>query len=293
MMSTSNAVKQATQNRAFQLKGSLFTLTVLQLLHTDSALFAEQLDELVKQAPKFFQATPVVLDLQLLDESIININFQELCELLQSRGMVPIGIRGGSDKQQFNARALGLAVLTASKNDDSVASSSNQIAQGQNASRSSTETTSLTSRPKQSRTQSEPETPTSRTAESSTQTQTQKTTSTTPTQPGAATTMVVARPIRSGQQIYSPNGDLTIIGSVSEGAELLATGSIHVYGALRGRALAGINGDTTARIFCRALNAELVSIAGVYIASESLCLSESSQSMQIYYADGRLHLDAF
>jgi septum site-determining protein MinC len=76
--------------------------------------------------------------------------------------------------------------------------------------------------------------------------------------------------VRSGQQIYAAGGDLVIIAPVSAGAEILADGNIHVYGPLRGRALAGVKGDTSARIFCQSLEAELVSIAGNYKVNEDL-----------------------
>jgi septum site-determining protein MinC len=82
------------------------------------------------------------------------------------------------------------------------------------------------------------------------------------------TSMVVDRPIRSGQSIYFPDGDLTVIGSVSSGAEVIAGGSIHVYGALRGRAVAGALGDENARIVCSRFHAELVAIDGNYMAAE-------------------------
>ena len=82
------------------------------------------------------------------------------------------------------------------------------------------------------------------------------------------TSMVVDRPVRSGQSIYFPDGDLTIIGSVSSGAEVIAGGSIHVYGALRGRAVAGAMGDGNARIVCTRFHAELVAIDGNYMAAE-------------------------
>lgn len=83
-------------------------------------------------------------------------------------------------------------------------------------------------------------------------------------------TRLITQPVRSGQQIYVPNGDLIVTAQVSHGAELLADGHIHVYGPLRGRALAGITGDVNARIFCESLEAELVSIAGRYLPSEAL-----------------------
>lgn len=76
--------------------------------------------------------------------------------------------------------------------------------------------------------------------------------------------IVITEPVRSGQSILHPDGDVTVIGSVSSGAEIIAGGSIHVYGALRGRALAGVSGKDSARIFCSKLDAELVSINGLY-----------------------------
>lgn len=76
--------------------------------------------------------------------------------------------------------------------------------------------------------------------------------------------IVITEPVRSGQSILHPDGDVTVIGSVSSGAEIIAGGSIHVYGALRGRALAGVSGKDCARIFCSRLDAELVSINGLY-----------------------------
>lgn len=83
-------------------------------------------------------------------------------------------------------------------------------------------------------------------------------------------TKLQTTPVRSGQQVVSKGGDLIITASVSHGAELLADGNIHVYGALRGRALAGISGDKHARIFCHSLEAELVSIAGFYRLSDGI-----------------------
>ncbi|WP_028471085.1 septum site-determining protein MinC [Neptunomonas japonica] len=82
--------------------------------------------------------------------------------------------------------------------------------------------------------------------------------------------MVITKPVRSGQQIYAEGSDLILMAAVSEGAEVLADGHIHVYGPLRGRALAGVKGDTDARIFCRQMEAELVSIAGYFILNDTL-----------------------
>ncbi len=79
-----------------------------------------------------------------------------------------------------------------------------------------------------------------------------------------AGTVLVERPVRSGQQVVAPKGDLVVVGAASPGSELLAAGSIHVYGSLRGRALAGVSGNREARIFCLRMEAELLSIAGCY-----------------------------
>lgn len=75
---------------------------------------------------------------------------------------------------------------------------------------------------------------------------------------------VIERPVRSGQQVYFPDGDVVVLQNTSAGSEVLAGGSVHVYGSLRGRVLAGIQGDASARIFCQKLEAELVAIAGNY-----------------------------
>jgi septum site-determining protein MinC len=98
------------------------------------------------------------------------------------------------------------------------------------------------------------------------------------------------QPVRSGQQIVSTKGDLTITATVSHGAELLSSGNIHIYGALRGRALAGINGDRNARIFCQSFEAELVAIAGIYCLSESL--QHMSKPCQIFLQDNKIQIEA-
>jgi septum site-determining protein MinC len=99
----------------------------------------------------------------------------------------------------------------------------------------------------------------------------------------ASGTCIVSEPVRSGRQVYAHKGDLIVLGPVSHGAELLADGHIHVYGPLRGRALAGMSGDKSARIFCRALDAELVSVAGLYMVSEQLEPTLLGKPAQIFF----------
>ncbi len=103
-----------------------------------------------------------------------------------------------------------------------------------------------------------------------------------------AAARLVTTPVRSGTQIYARGTDLVVTAAVSPGAELVADGNIHVYGPLRGRALAGASGDTSARIFCSRLDAELVSIAGRYLVSEQLPPEQQGLPVQIALVDDRL-----
>ena len=104
-------------------------------------------------------------------------------------------------------------------------------------------------------------------------------------------TMVIDQPVRSGQQVYS-RGDLIVLAPVSTGAEIMADGNIHVYSNLRGRALAGVRGDTSARIFCQQLNAELVSIAGHYRVAEDLPESYRNRPVHLYMQGEAMHFTA-
>ncbi|MCD4484455.1 septum site-determining protein MinC [Chromobacterium vaccinii] len=111
--------------------------------------------------------------------------------------------------------------------------------------------------------------------------------------PPAAATMIVDRPVRAGQQIYAKGGDLVVLAMVSAGAEVIADGNIHVYAPLRGRALAGARGNHAARIFARSMEAELVSIAGVYRTIEqALPDSILGKPTQIYLENERLVMTA-
>ncbi len=111
-------------------------------------------------------------------------------------------------------------------------------------------------------------------------------------EPAPLSTKIVTQPIRSGQQVVALNGDLIVLSTVSHGAEILAHRHIHVYGHLRGRALAGVNGDGDARIFCQQLDAELLSIAGRYLVNEDLPENLRGKSAQIYLEDDSLEIVA-
>ena len=93
--------------------------------------------------------------------------------------------------------------------------------------------------------------------------------------------MLVEQPVRSGQSVVADAADVTVIGAIASGAEVVAGGSIHVYGPLRGRAVAGLSGRTDARIFCRQLDAELVAINGVYMTAEQMPRALRGKPVQI------------
>jgi septum site-determining protein MinC len=93
--------------------------------------------------------------------------------------------------------------------------------------------------------------------------------------------LTIDEPVRSGQSIIFPEGDITIVGSVASGAEVIAGGSIHIYGALRGRAMAGSIGNSNARIFCRRLEAELIAIDGIYKMAEDMDSSLRGHAVQL------------
>ncbi|MBX5014207.1 septum site-determining protein MinC [Rhizobium lentis] len=94
--------------------------------------------------------------------------------------------------------------------------------------------------------------------------------------------IVIREPVRSGQSVIFPEGDVTIVGSVASGAEVIAGGSVHIYGALRGRAMAGSIGNASARIFCRKLEAELVAIDGIYKMAEDMAPNLRGQAVQLW-----------
>jgi septum site-determining protein MinC len=106
-----------------------------------------------------------------------------------------------------------------------------------------------------------------------------------------ASARIVTEPVRSGQQIYARGGDLVILNSVGAGAEVIADGCVHIYGALRGRALAGVQGDASARIFCRDMGAELVSIAGVYKVAEDIKETVHGRSVQVWRDGDKLKIE--
>ncbi|MGE0714295.1 MAG: septum site-determining protein MinC, partial [Alphaproteobacteria bacterium] len=111
-----------------------------------------------------------------------------------------------------------------------------------------------------------------------------------PAQP-APRTRIVTEPVRSGQQIYARGGDLIVLGTVNAGGEVLADGNVHIYGALRGKAIAGAAGDRGARLFCQRFDPELVSIAGLFRIADQIEKDLIGQRVGVRVADDALVFD--
>lgn len=227
----------------FQLKGGMLTMTVLELVHLAPQRFAIQLAEKVEQAPNFFQDTPVLISLEKLDDDMDISGLIALLRICRDHGLQPVALRGA---EQFRplAQQASLVLLPPGRNRDKIIEAPEPAPQ-----------------------------PVAQQAEAAPAPAPQPA-DTTPTR-------VITEPVRSGQQVYARGGDLIVLAPVSAGSELLADGHIHVYGPLRGRALAGVRGDTGARIFCQSLEAELVSVAGQYKVAEDLRRQQWKEAVQI------------
>lgn len=114
-----------------------------------------------------------------------------------------------------------------------------------------------------------------------------------PAAPAAQQTLIIDKPVRSGQQVYARGGDLIVLALVSHGAEVIADGNIHIYAPLRGRALAGARGDSSARIFTHCMEAELLSVAGIYRSlDEPLPQSIKGRAAQVRLDGNKLVIEA-
>lgn len=104
-------------------------------------------------------------------------------------------------------------------------------------------------------------------------------------------TKLITTPVRAGTQVYARNGDLVVTAAVNAGGECFADGNIHIYGPLRGKALAGIRGNRQARIFCKSLEAEFVAVSGYYLTRENMHIPKTEKPMiQIYLKDNKLQI---
>jgi septum site-determining protein MinC len=236
---------------AFNLKAGLNPITTLLIQTTDLVQIQQELRAKIEQAPKMFIRLPCIFDFIELEE---NIDLPSLYLVCHEFGMLPIGVKNAQAEHHELLEQLELADFGKGKSKPArIPKAVKEV---------DTETNEPTEVSAPIITAEAP----------------------------AAKTTVHKFPVRSGQQLTA-EGDLVIFGLVSTGAEVLAGGSIYIYGPLRGRALAGIKGNKDAIISCQALEAELVAIAGEYKLFEN-SEQHSSQASLIQLDDGRLNIES-
>lgn len=236
--------------QAGELKFGQVGIANLRIRHLDLARLAAEMRERVERAPKLFARAAVILDFGALPRLPDEATARALVEALAAAGVHPVALAYGTPENDALAERLGLPVLAKFR------------AQYERAGADAMTDAAPPARPAAPVPPPAPAVP-APVAEA---------------EPG----LVHALPVRSGQQLLAVNRDLTVLSSVGAGAELLADGSIHVYGALRGRALAGASGFTGARIFCREFHAELVAIAGHYKVLDDVPKALHGKPVQVW-----------
>jgi septum site-determining protein MinC len=249
--------KNIMEFQTVRLKASRLPFTTLELQNLDYETFHTELKALTSQMPGFFGGAPVVINLNKL-ESLDGFDAQCLFDCCQQLNLQPIAFLG-LDEQKTLVEAQGYIFLPQKQDRkefevDTIGSTETAEPEKNAANPSTnpaTEAEIITSRPSK----------------------------------------LITQPVRSGQQIYAPGSDLIIMNNVSEAAEVLADGHIHIYGTLRGRALAGVNGDQSARIFCHKLEAQLLSVGGYFKLSEDFQDSVWGKRVQAYLNDQTLAIE--
>jgi septum site-determining protein MinC len=242
----------------FEIKSANLPLVALLLKSTDLAALADELKARFADIPDFFDNDPLVIDLTPLGGEG-EVDFGELLHLLHGYRVMPVAVRGGSEEQMKAAVLKGLAV----------ANELRVIA---------------------------PKSPAPDPVRGDKAAAPPAAAGAAPAAPSPASALIVDKPLRSGQQVYARGRDLVVMSMVNPGAEVIADGHIHVYAPLRGKAIAGAKGNTDARIIATSLEAELLSIAGVYRTSEVPLPPEvrgrAAQVRLVGGAEGKLVMDA-
>lgn len=230
------------------------TLNVPQLVR--------EMRERVERAPKLFGRAAVIIDLGGLAKTPDATTAQALLDGLREAGVIPVALAYGTRETEQLAEQLGLPLLAKFRAQYEPVASAPAPPREKAAESAPAPARAAAPAPVAARAAA--------------------------TKPG----MLQKTPVRSGQQLYAENRDLTVLSTVSAGAEVIADGSIHIYGALRGRALAGAQGDTDTRIFCREFHAELVAIAGHYKVMEEVPKELRGKPVQIWLEKDQLKIAA-
>jgi septum site-determining protein MinC len=219
----------------FDLKSASLTLVSFVLKTGNIPALAQAMEAKFGDTPDFFSHDPVVIDLTPMGSLSIALDFPALITLLQRFKLKPVAVRGGSAQQLEAAQKVGLGEAPDS-----------------HAAPARVETREVVREVVR-----EVQVPVEVQVEVPVQVQV------------AMPTMIIDKPLRSGQQVYAKGCDLIVMAAVNNGAEVIADGSIHIYAPLRGKAIAGAKGNQDARIFTMSLAPELISIAGTYRTTEN------------------------
>ena len=246
---------------AFEVKSSRLEMLSLRLHTADLA----QLSQFLRKKKDKYQvlgALPFVLDLDDLTDT--DADLSAIVSLLERQGIVVIAARGAEQRWADKVHAAGLFYLS----HEHKKAAETEIDEHKKAACTEPPAEHVEDSVKEEAadtTDNVAETKAESAAENNRQdAEEEKQPAPTADDHAPRPTLVINSPVRTGQQVYAKNADLIVMGMVSEGAEVIADGNIHVYAPLRGRALAGESGDKTARIFAQSMQAELVSVAGIY-----------------------------
>jgi len=232
----------------FELKSASLSLLALVLKSSSLPDLAAELAAKLGDTPDVFSQEPLLLDLSQLkrERGDAALDVAALVSLLRQYRMQPVALRGALAEELSQALALGLAEAPA---DEAPPRKEGSGAEAQVA-------TPVQEVIREVIREVIVEVPAAAPAA-------------VPIESGVTKTLVIDKPLRSGQQVYAKGGDLVVLAVVNPGAEVIADGSIHVYAPLRGKAIAGARGDTSARIFALSMEAELIAIAGTYRTTEN------------------------
>jgi septum site-determining protein MinC len=252
------AFAPASGGPALEVKGTITPVTVICLRSVDAERIERELRARVEPAPQIFLNAPVVIDVADIDPNAGPLPLADIVARVRACRMVPIGVAHLSPEQIGLAAEVGLAIvqLGFGKSRGARANSSSPVeppAQQQQAVRAAAPQPRAVAAPPESA-------------------------------PPPAT-LTVSQPVRGGQVVYS-HGDLVVCAPVNAGAQVIADGHVHVYGRLRGRALAGARGNADARVFCQCLEAELIAVAGEFLTADDIPKELLGRPAQVYLDNG-------
>ncbi len=254
--------------QAGDLKFGQVGIANLRVRTLDVERLAAEMRERVERAPKLFERAAVVLDFGGLAKPPSEADTRALIDGLRNAGVLPVALAYGTKEIDALSQQIDLPLLAKFR-------ASYERANAESAPAALAPEPTAVSTPSKAKAAAKPAVEPAKA---------------TPTATGAG--LVQTTPVRSGQQVYAEQRDLTLLATVGAGAEVLADGNIHIYGALRGRALAGAQGNEDARIFCREFHAELVAVAGRYKVLEDIPQSLLGKPVQVWLEAGQLKLAA-